>query len=295
MPALAKEAAKLYLQKDPFQREETLLIAPTRNLRDQINLDIKDMLQLPGEKIEFSALRQRDMTIADYQFAPSFKQEIDILRFHKGYKKLGIEKDEYLTVKKVNNLSNSLILKKDNGKEVLFQLRKEVDYQNKFDVFNNLNLELQQEQKIIFTKNNQREGLINSETAIIKSINQDRAILQFENKMTREVPLSQLKHIDYGYCVTVHNAQGKTFDNTIAAISKNKLLNNQQSWLVSLSRHRVELSVLAEDMKTLNTYLSNNTGKEMSALELASKTEFKNTAQSEKISQVNKSHIINSM
>ena len=295
LPKLAKEAANLYVKKSPDQREQTLLIAPTRNLRDQINLDIKDKLNLPGEKIQFSALRQRDMTIADYQFAPSFKEKSDILRFHRPYKKLGIEKDEYLTVEKVNHLSNSLSLKKENGKEVLFQLRKEVDYKSKFEVFNKLGLELQQGLKIIFTKNNNDLGLINSETAIIKSINKDTATLQFENKMIKDIPMSQLKHIDYGYCVTVHTSQGKTFDNTIAAIGKNISLNNQQSWLVSLSRHRVELSILAEDMKSLKTYLSKNTGKEMSALELVSKTELKTTAQVEKICKATKLQIVGSI
>jgi conjugative relaxase-like TrwC/TraI family protein len=295
LPALAKEAASLYVKKDPTQREQTLLIAPTRNLRDQINLNIKNELKLPGEKLEFSALRQRDMTIADYQFAPSFQQEIDILRFHRPYKKLGIVKDEYLTVKKVNHISNSLILKKENGKEVLFQLRKEVDYKSKFEVFNKLGLDLQQGLKIIFTKNNQTLGLINSETAIIKSINKNTATLQFENKMIKDIPMSQLKHVDYGYCVTVHTSQGKTFNNTIAAIGKNIFLNNQQSWLVSLSRHRAELSILSEGMSSLKTYLHYNTGKEMSALELVSKTELKTTAQVEKNTQVNKSQIINSI
>lgn len=295
LPKLAKEAANLYVKKSSDQREQTLLIAPTRNLRDQINLGIKDKLNLPGDKIEFSTLRQRDLTIADYQFAPSFKEKSDILRFHKAYKNLKIKKDEYLTVEKVNHLSNSLSLKKENGKEVLFQLRKEVDYKSKFEVFNKLGLELQQGLKIIFTKNNNDLGLINSETAIIKSINKDTATLQFENKMTKDIPMRQLKHIDYGYCVTVHTSQGKTFDNTIAAIGKNVLLNNQQSWLVSLSRHRVELSILSEDMKSLQTYLAKNTGKEMSALELVSKTELKTTGQIEKNTQVNKSQIITSI
>ena len=81
LPALAKEASRLYLQKDPAQREQTLLISPTRKLRDQINLNIKDQLELVGEKFKFAALRQKDMTIADYQFVPSFKDNQDILRF----------------------------------------------------------------------------------------------------------------------------------------------------------------------------------------------------------------------
>ncbi len=62
--------------------------------------------------------------------------------------------------------------------------------------------------------------------------------------------------------------------------------------MVLLSLHRVELSILAEDMKSLQTYLAKNTGKEMSALELVSKTELKTPTQVEKNTQVNKVQIM---
>ena len=62
-----------------------------------------------------------------------------------------------------------------------------MDYKSKFEVFNKLGLELQQGLKIIFTKNNNDLGLINSETAIIKYINKDTATLRFENQMTKDV------------------------------------------------------------------------------------------------------------
>lgn len=272
--ALAGEAAKLYMQKDSDQRDQTLLIAPTRNLRDQINNNIKNTLDKENEKFEFTALRQKDMSLADYQFASSYKENTDILKFNRSYKKLGIKKDEYLQVIKINHSGNRMILKNSAGKEILFSLSNGVNYQNKFEVYNELNLTLQKDLKIIFIKNNRELGLINSETATIKAINQNSAILQFENKLTREIPLNQLKHIDYGYCVTIHNSQGKTYENTIAAISKNKLLNNQQSWLVSLSRHRTELTILSEDTKMIQTYLTKNTGSEMSALELVDRKEI---------------------
>jgi conjugative relaxase-like TrwC/TraI family protein len=268
---LAKQAAELYLQKDQTQREQTLLIAPTRSLRDQINNNIKNMLCSKQEKLEFSALRQKDMSLADYQFASSYKENDDILKFNRAYARLGIKKGEYLKVIKINNAGNRLILKNSANKEIFFSLIKGVNYQDKFEVYNQLNLILQKDLKIIFTKNNRELGLINSETTIIKALNQNNAILQFENKLTREISLNQLKHIDYGYCVTIHNSQSKTYENTIAAISKNKLLNNQQSWLVSLSRHKTELTILSEDTKMLQTYLAKNTGIEMSALELVSK------------------------
>ena len=247
-------------------------------MRDKINDDIRLGLQLEkslkGEELKFSSLRQKDMSIADYQFVHVFKVG-DILKFHKVYN--AIKKDEYLQIKQVNHLSNNLILKKENGKEVMFYLKKEVDYKSKFEVFEKRELKLQEGLKIIFTKNNKEHGLINSETAIIKQINKENMLLQFENNVSSKIPLSALKHIDYGYCITVHSSQGKTFDNTIAAINNHPLLNEQKSWLVTLSRHRNELTILTQDKQKLEKALIQNDGKQMSAIELQSVTYIKST------------------
>jgi conjugative relaxase-like TrwC/TraI family protein len=275
---LKQEATKLYLQSDKEKRNNTLLVSPTRDLRDKINDDIRLGLQLEkslkGEELKFSSLRQKDMSIADYQFAHVFKVG-DVLKFHKAYN--AIKKDEYLQIKQVNHLSNNLILKKENGKEVMFYLKKEVDYKSKFEVFERRELKLQEGLKIIFTKNNKDHRLINSETAIIKQINQKDMLLQFENNLSTKIPLLALKHIDYGYCITVHSSQGKTFDNTIAAINNHPLLNEQKSWLVTLSRHRNELTILTQDKQRLEKTLIQNDGRQTSAIELQSITSLKST------------------
>jgi ATP-dependent exoDNAse (exonuclease V) alpha subunit len=126
------------------------------------------------------------------------------------------------------------------------------------EVFTEMSLKLNQGLKIIFTKNNKEFSLINSETAIIEKIGKAELSLRFENGKSKTIPLSQLKHIDYGYCVTIHNAQGKTYENTIAAIENNKLLNTQNSWVVTLSRHRSEFTALVEDRSQLKAYLASN-------------------------------------
>ena len=139
---------------------------------------------------------------------------------------------------------------------------------SKFEVYNEEVLKLQAGLKILFTKNNREYGIINSETAVIKSINDINIQLQFEDGKIRNIPKNELKHISYGYCVTVHNSQGKTFDNMIAAISSHKLLNNQKSWLVTISRHRNEFTALVENKNQLKAYLLRNEGNEISAIEL---------------------------
>lgn len=255
---LAKEAANLFLKKSQTVRERTLLVSPTRILRDQVNKYIRTNLSkegsLYGRILEFSTLKTKDMYIADYQFAKSFRANEDIIKFNKNYSN-GIKKNENLRVKQVNSITNSLDLVKENGQEIRFNLRKGVDYKNKFEVYNEEVLKLQAGLKIMFTKNNQEYGIINSETAIIKSINDKNIQLRFEDGKIRNIPQSELKHIAYGYCVTVHNSQGKTYDNTIAAISSHKLLNNQKSWLVTISRHRHEFTALVENKNQLKSYL----------------------------------------
>ncbi len=268
---LSESASSEYLESNKEKRQNTLLIAPTRALRDSINERIRKGLQLERgfqeKEQDFISLRQRDMSIADYQYAPSFKVG-DILKFHRKFK--NIKKDEYLKIKQVNSFSNTLILEKEDKRQVLFALKKEVNYQSKFEVFRERNLKLQEDLKIVFTKNNREFNLINSETAIIKKLVENHAQLQFENKSVRTLPLEALKHIDYGYCTTVHSSQGKTFDYTTAAINTHSLLNEQKSWLVTLSRHRKDITLFIEDKEQLEKNLISNDGNQMSAIELES-------------------------
>jgi len=131
---------------------------------------------------------------------------------------------------------------------------------------------LQKGLKIIFNKNDKINGLINFKTAQIDKISNNGSIkLTFDDGKSKTLPARLLKHIDYGYRITVHAAQGKTYANTIAAINNNKLLNSQKMWLVALSRHKSEFTALVEDKSKLQTDITKNQGAEMSAIEFKEK------------------------
>lgn len=268
---LVKNTVRLYMQKDSSERDKTLLLSPTRKLRDSINnkirIELKKEGKLRGNIEEFIALRQKDMSLADYRSAICFRQG-DILKFNAAYRN-GIGKGDYLKVIETNKVTNSLVLRKGD-KEFIYHLKKGVSHESKFEVFNEIKLKLQEGLKIKFTKNDREFGLINSETAILQKIGKETMTMKMENGVVKEMPKNRLQHMDYGYCVTVHSGQGKTFDNTIAAISTNRWLNNQKSWLVILSRHRNEFTALVEDKGKLISYLMNNKGTEKSAIELVS-------------------------
>lgn len=274
--ALAKYSVDLYMQMDPKQQEKTLLISPTRKLRDEINNKIRTELGkagvLTGAPATFIALKPKDMTVVAMRFALNFKPDY-VIKFNASYVN-GIKKGEYYKVLKANTITNSLTLEKDN-KQYIFRLRTGVNYESKFEVFEEKHLQLQENLKLKFTKNDKELGLINSETAVITKMEKGVITLRIEDGQTKVIAKSQLRHIDYGYCMTVHSAQGKTYDNTIAVINNNKTLNSAKSWLVILSRHRDKFLAVVQDQDKLKSHLISNKGIEISAIEHHNKSYMK--------------------
>ena len=152
-----------------------------------------------------------------------------------------------------------------------------------------MDLKLQEGLKIRFTKNNNKEKLVNSETAIIEYINKESIKFKTEDGEIKTVNKEELKHIDYGYCLTIHSAQGKTYQKSIAAIEDNKMLSNQKLWTVILSRHRESFTAVVQEREKLQGYLISNNGREMSAIELSNKQQ-KQAQQIQKMQQIHKSN-----
>ena len=194
------------------------------------------------------------------------------IKFNKGYKANGIAKGDILTVEVVSDVSNVLLFKK-GLRNIRFQLKHNIDYTSKLEVFEKSQISVQEGMCLRITKNDNVNNLINSETAIIKNLNitNKTAVLQLSDASTRTISLSELKHVDYGYCSTIHSSQGKTTDRLIAAICNHKKLNDQKSWIVAISRHRSDLHVYMQDKEQIQKSLINNKGTEISALEIVNR------------------------
>ncbi len=235
-------------------------------------------------------LKPLDLTKSDYCFARAYKisnqnpgkgknevakgQEI-IVKFNKSYQSAGISKGDILTVAITNESFNTLIFKK-GLRNIRFQLKPNIDYSAKFEVFSKEHVSIQEGMKLCITKNDAKNKLINSEIITIKNLNiQDKTITFSQNSTTRTVGLSDLKYVDYGYCSTVHSSQGKTTDRLIAAICHNKKLNDQKSWIVSISRHRSDLHIYMQDKTQTQKSLIENQGIEKSAFDVISRDKIR--------------------
>jgi ATP-dependent exoDNAse (exonuclease V) alpha subunit len=103
--------------------------------------------------------------------------------------------------------------------------------------------------------------------ATVINFNGDRANLQLDGTSKREltIPLSQLRHVDYGYASTSHAAQGATVDRVIVnadSVRSARLVNRKQFY-VSISRARLDACVYTDDAKALRQAVGRESKKEI--------------------------------
>ena len=205
---------------------------------------------------------------------------------------MGIKSGEYLSVYTTEK-NNIIILKNKHGR--IIKWNPEYTGGNRegaIEIYQKKEIKLQQGDIIKWTKNSKENAaIINSESAKIISIDKNSIIVETaqKNKVSLNIKKDEniLKHIDHGYASTVHNAQGKTYENVIGAIeSKHPHLTNQPMFYVTLSRAKNQAILITDDKRQLSQTVKNNTGYRISALEhLAQKDKLE-------LNQMNKNQVM---
>jgi conjugative relaxase-like TrwC/TraI family protein len=268
------QAVKQYLSLSEQEQKNTILISPSREHRDKINnLVVKQLVEnnkIGQQSYKLDILKAVELKQSDYGFTRNYKEE-NIIKFNKDYKSIGIKKGDILTIASTHQETNTLLFKK-GIRNIRFQLKHNIDYASKLEIFKKATIDIREGIKLRITKND--KGLINSEAVHITKINTHNQTisLKLENNEVITKNINNLKHVDYGYCSTIHSSQGKTTDKLIAAICSHNKLNDQKSWLVSISRHKSSLQIYMQDKEQVQQQLQNNKGIEKSALELKIKS-----------------------
>lgn len=103
--------------------------------------------------------------------------------------------------------------------------------------------------RVVFTRNSKAIGVKNGQTGSLTGwqIN-ERGDIQFtvQTDSGRQVSFSTGKynHLDHGYALSVHKAQGQTLDNALIMLSES--MSDREWAYVAASRHRQELRVFAD-------------------------------------------------
>ena len=88
-----------------------------------------------------------------------------------------------------------------------------------------------------------------------------------EHRLGHDDPM--LKRIDLAYALNAHMAQGLTADRGIAVMnSRERNLSNKQTFLVTITRLRDNLTLIVDNREKLETAVERNDGAKTSALEV---------------------------
>ena len=270
---IAGAVAARWLRLDEEAREHTGVMAPSHQLRQQINGHIRERLaregRIHGPKMESERLVSMGYTNAEKSLAGNYGVG-DVVAFHRPYKRIGVEKGDERRVVGVDHKTRAVLL--DDGKDgrVAWKPEEIGGRRGGSEVYRAEEIELMAGDRIRWTRNDAGLGLVNSRPAEVMRVANERVTFRLEDGKTLELGKGdpQLRHLDHAWASTVHAFQGRTVDNVIAAMeARHPHLTTQKSFYVEISRARDRAELVTDDAAELRAQLQAVTGERIAALE----------------------------
>ena len=270
---IAGAVAARWLRLSRDERENTGVMAPSHELRQQINGHIRERLaregRIHGPAMESERLVSKGYTGAEKALADNYGPG-DVVAFHRPYRRIGVEKGDERRVIGVDYKSRAVLLDDGRGGSVAWKPQQIGGRRGGSEVYRVEEIELRAGDRIRWTRNDAGLGLVNSRTAEVVAVKGGRVTFRLEDGKTLELGKGdpQLRHLDHAWASTVHAFQGRTVDNVIAAMeARHPHLTTQKSFYVEISRARDRAELVTDDAKDLRAQLEAVTGERIAALE----------------------------
>ena len=270
---LAGAAAARWLALPPENRKNAGLMAPSHELRQDINAIVRERLVrdgvVHGPALTGERLVSRGYTNAEKSLVANYSPG-DVVAFHRSYKRIGVEKGDELRVSGVDGKNRTVLLEGQDGKPVPWKPEQIGARSGGVKVYRTDEMELRAGDRIRWTRNDAGLGLVNSQTAEVVSVKGGRVVFRLEDSRMLELEKgdAQLRHIDRAWASTVHAFQGRTVDTVIAAMEANHPhLTTQKTLYVEISRARDRAELVTDDRQVLRERLEAVTGERIAALE----------------------------
>ena len=246
--AIAQATALDYLKRNADTRKRTLVMSGTNDLRQQINTQIREGLREEGlvsrDAVTVTALDKPGLTREQQARAESYKPGM-VVRLEEGR---GRERQtaEY-TVQEVRG--NAVIVTNPAGESRDWDPSRE----KPVGVYQPRDMEISAGDKIIFRENQHGVDRIrNGESATIDRIDDGKPVARLESGKEITLDPSKGQTMDYGWCRTIHAAQGATVDHVIVAGESSRVATAQSAY-VATSRERDSLKVYTDNPAKLET------------------------------------------
>ena len=270
---IAGAVAARWLRLGPEARENTGVMAPSHELRQEINGHIRERLdregRIHGPAMQSERLVSRGYTNAEKALAGNYAKG-DVVAFHRPYKRIGVEKGDERRVTGVNHKTREVVLEGRDGGKIAWKPEEIGGRRGGSEVYRAEDIELRAGDRIRWTRNDAGLGLVNSRTAEVLTVANGRVTFQLEDGKKLELGRNdpQLRHLDHAWASTVHAFQGRTVDNVIAAMeARHPHLTTQKSFYVEISRARDRAELVTDDAAELRAQLQAVAGERIAALE----------------------------
>ena len=275
---IAGAVAARWLRLSHEERENTGVMAPSHELRQQINGHIRERLaregRIHGPTMESERLVSKGYTGAEKALADNYAPG-DAVAFHRPYRRIGVEKGDERRVMGVDHKARAVLLDDRHGGRVAWKPEEIGGRRGGSEVYRVEDIQLRAGDRIRWTRNDAGLGLVNSRTAEVVKVATGRVTFRLEDGKTLELGAGdpQLRHLDHAWASTVHAFQGRTVDNVIAAMeARHPHLTTQKSFYVEISRARDRAELVTDDAKDLRAQLESVTGERIAALEAIGET-----------------------
>ncbi len=244
--------------------ENTIVVSPDNASRREINQAVRMELQSHGivdtENHVMRVLVPRsDMTGADRTWAANYDVG-DVLRYQRGSKSIGIEKQSYATVVATQPKENLLTVQTKSGQQVTYDPARLLG----ISAYRELEREFAVGDRFSFTAPNRELGVANRDLGTIERIDRDGHIsVRMDGDKSLLFDAAEMRHFDHGYAVTSHSSQGLTADRVLVNIDTEvhpELINNRFAY-VSVSRASHDVQVFTNDGGSLAESLNRDVSK----------------------------------
>lgn len=248
--ARIEHAARGYL--DAERRDRTLVITPANKDRVKINEVIREGLRqsraIRGEDVQVPVLVPKGFTGAEIRESKSYEQG-DVVRFQRAYKRsLQVQAGELWKVKSIDTELNQIELVHKDGRTIEWTPHSHA----KVEVYREEQRKMAQGDKILWTRSDKEQGLINGKSAYVSEICSDKLVVEHADGHKQTLDPKTPLHLDHAYAVTVHRSQGQTVDKLVGYLpTDNKQLLGRESFYVSISRARHDVELVTDDKARL--------------------------------------------
>src|SRR5215204_6172954 len=243
----------------------TLVISPANRERSELNSLIHRELQGEGivsrnDQQTLVYVARPDMTGAERTFANSYRPDEDIIRYNSASEKLKVKAGEYAIVIATDHARNNITVLFDDGRTLRYNPAR----LSGVSVYYEAERAFAEGDRLQIRAPFREKRIANGELGTITRIEPDQIRLAMHSGREISIDLQNFCHLDYGYAVTSHSAQGLTFDRVLvnADTQESVRLLNDRTAYVAISRARYDARIYTDSTQNLSEALNRGVDKE---------------------------------